>query len=37
MAQNVNPLYEQQGGGVKQNDDSKLMSNDNHAVTKRYI
>lgn len=35
MAQNVNPLLEQQSGH-KSSDDSRSLSNDNHAVTKRY-
>ncbi|XP_072388078.1 probable ubiquitin-conjugating enzyme E2 C [Diabrotica undecimpunctata] len=35
MAQNVNPFLEQQADVVKQNDDSRKASNDNHAVTKR--
>lgn len=34
MAQNINPLLEQQSGH-KNSNDSKSVSNDNHAVTKR--
>lgn len=35
MAQNENPFFEQQSGSLKQSDESKKLSNDSHAVSKR--
>lgn len=35
MAQNVNPFYEQQSSASKHSEDSKKISTDSHAVTKR--
>ncbi|KAL3288744.1 hypothetical protein HHI36_003179 [Cryptolaemus montrouzieri] len=35
MAQNINPSVQSQSGTIKQNDDSKKISSDSHAVTKR--
>lgn len=37
MAQNYNPFVEQLPENAKQAEDSKKSSNDNHAVTKRYV
>lgn len=37
MAQNINPLYSLQTTPTKNSEERKNTSQDNHAVTKRYI